>query len=224
MKWVIGSVGNIVLAKSSSGGWQSQKALVLKEFVNLHDSRLITGKLLDEIRRITDKSWNQLSTEDRAFGEKLTAFVRKSMTLEELLANANAKRSREQDPPIQDVVTVRHPPVEPPPPEPPSPEPEGPPAPVPPTSAEALGKMARFMFLTGLGPIISFFLMLWLAILFNWSAATSRVFASFIAVYSLALFVRVMRQWHAGQKISKLNLSVILVSLGISVILLAVLS
>jgi hypothetical protein len=86
MKWVLGGVGNIVLGKSSSGGWQKQRKAIQEEFRNLHNNRLIPGTFLDSVVRITNKDWIRLDTSERQFADLLLLFSRKEITLIELLA------------------------------------------------------------------------------------------------------------------------------------------
>ncbi len=85
MKWIIGGVGNIVIGKSTSSGWQNQKKAIQEEFRNLHTNRLISGAYLDGVLQITSKDWGRLKPDERSFGNRLQLFSRKEITLIELL-------------------------------------------------------------------------------------------------------------------------------------------
>jgi Caspase domain len=91
VKWVIGGVGNIVIGKSMSGGWQGQRQVIQEEFRNLHTNRLISGAILDRVLRIASRDLGQLSPTERAFADELLKFARKDITLLDLLANKEAK-------------------------------------------------------------------------------------------------------------------------------------
>ncbi|MEA2876275.1 MAG: glycogen phosphorylase [Hyphomicrobiales bacterium] len=211
MKWVIGSVGNIVIAKSSSGGWQSQKAIVLTEFNNLHAGRLITGRLLDRIQKITGKNWNQLSPEERLFSDKLLAFSRKTITLDELLDDESENRSRSSSLETPESEKAGRPDAE---------TPAAPKRLIATFSElltrERINRGIHFFLLTSLGPIIALVLMTWAAVQFNFTNNTTRVLSACIAAYSVILTIRAFQRLRARESISKFNLFLLLVSLSIS--------
>ncbi|HXO71697.1 MAG TPA: caspase family protein [Bradyrhizobium sp.] len=85
MKWVIGGVGTIVIAKSTAGGWQTQRDAIHLEFRNLHNQRVINGAFLDSVERVTSKEWRQLDDSGKKFGVQLMAFARKEITLIDII-------------------------------------------------------------------------------------------------------------------------------------------
>lgn len=87
MKWIIDGVGNIIIGKSTSGGWQHQKQAIEEEFRNLHTERLVSGAYLDIVLQVTNRDWRQLNETERSFADQLLRFSQKQITLVDLIAN-----------------------------------------------------------------------------------------------------------------------------------------
>ena len=92
MKWVIGAVGNIVIGRSKTGGWRKQREAIKQEFRSLHANHLITGEFLDRVVRVTNQEWTNLSEQEKVLGNLSLRFLRKDITLVELVELLAAKR------------------------------------------------------------------------------------------------------------------------------------
>lgn len=107
MKWIIGGVGNIVIGKSTSGGWQNQRLVIQERFRGLHTERMISGAYLDRVLNVTGKEWGRLKPEERSFADRLQHFSRKEIALYELLTETGAPEPAKSSA-RPDEIAARH--------------------------------------------------------------------------------------------------------------------